>query len=121
MSKTASTTPAPATKPAPAPANCGCGCGQPALTAKGTFLPGHDARLAGVLGRAIGDGTATDAQRERVTSLSPALAAKVVRIALGEANKKVERDAKAAAKVAAEKAYKETFEAYLAEHKVTTV
>lgn len=37
----------------PAPANCGCGCGSPTITSKATFLAGHDARHAGVLGRGL--------------------------------------------------------------------
>ena len=74
-------TPAPApAKDRPAPANCGCGCGVPTVTAKATFLAGHDARHAGTVGRGLAatpDDADLLAAYERMT---PALQAKTDKI-----------------------------------------
>lgn len=54
---------------------CRCGCGEPT---KSNYRPGHDARHAGMIGRAIAAGEGAD----RITELpSPALQAKARRIA----------------------------------------
>lgn len=103
-------------KPVSKPSNCGCGCGKPALTAKGTFLPGHDARLAGVLGRAVGSSTSTREQQVQIASLSPLLQAKVAKIASTERTRVAEKAAKVVAKAAADKAYKAAFAAHMASH-----
>lgn len=104
---TAKPTPTPAVKQAkPAPSNCACGCGAPTITAKAAFLPGHDARLAGVLGRSLANtpsGEARVALVERLDSLSPALKAKTIKIA--------ETETKRLARKAARKAAKEAFDA----------
>lgn len=99
-----------APKTAPAPANCACGCGAPTITAKAAFLSGHDARLAGVLGRARGNGNATAEQQEQYRSMTPALQAKVDKIAAtAERNANVK-----AAKIAAKAAAKAAFDAAMA-------
>lgn len=115
--KKQSKTPAKAAKQAPAkkaatptaprtPANCGCGCGQPTITAKAKFVSGHDARFAGQVGR--GEIQPTDAQRDLIT---PALQAKIDKIAATANRKAAEKAAKAAAKAAAAKAYAEALKA----------
>lgn len=100
-------TPAKAAAPVkakPAPANCGCGCGQPTITAKATFLAGHDARHAGNLARAI---VAGEDVTEPYGRLSERLQAKVDSL--------VEAWAKQAKVKAAKEAAKAAYEAALAE------
>lgn len=49
---TAKTT-APKTAPAPVVTKCRCGCGLQTIRTDAMYLPGHDARHAGIVGRAI--------------------------------------------------------------------
>lgn len=91
-------------KPKPAPANCGCGCGQPTITARAAFLAGHDARLAGVLGRAIGSGSATAEQTAQYAGLTDLLKGKTDKIAATARRAQAVKDAKATAKAAYDKA-----------------
>lgn len=99
----------PAAKPAApaAPANCACGCGAPTITAKALFVSGHDARLAGVLGRALAADPADKAAQARLEALSPALQAKALSVKATADRKAAEKAAKAAAKAAAAKVYEE--------------
>lgn len=99
--------PAPAKVPAPrpAPANCGCGCGQPTVTAKATFVSGHDARLAGVLGRALSANPKDKDALTRTLALSPKLQAKVVKVKETADRKVAEKAARAKAAAAAKAAY----------------
>lgn len=102
---------APAVKATPkAPANCGCGCGAPTITAKATFLPGHDARLAGVLGREWAredlSTEEADALEARIGSLTPALQAKVRSVTATVERKRAEKVAREVAKKAAAEAFK---------------
>lgn len=89
-----------------APANCGCGCGAPTITAKARFLSGHDARFAGQVGR--GEVTPADWQKALIT---PALQAKIDGIRETQVKRDALKAAKAAAKVAAAKAYAEALKA----------
>jgi hypothetical protein len=89
-------------KPKSAPANCGCGCGQPTVTAKATFLAGHDARFAGAYGR--GEITLNERQMA-ILADSPKLQAKVDRIIATTAKRDAAKVARAAAKAAAKAAY----------------
>jgi hypothetical protein len=83
------------------PRPCGCGC--KALTSGGLWMPGHDARWAGVVGRTIAEQapiTAGDdyVQREATRAAeqagaSEALTAKVVRVAETARAKKAKRKA----------------------------
>lgn len=93
---------------------CGCGCKVPTQTARATFLSGHDARLAGALGRALVANPADEAALARVASLSPALQAKVARFVETDARRKAEKAARAAAREAARAAAKAAYEAALA-------
>lgn len=104
--------PAPAPVEAPAapaqPANCRCGCGAPTVTARALFLSGHDARFAGDLGRRLAAsevGPEREALTAEVDALSPALKAKVLKIAETANRKAAEKAAKAAARAAAKAAY----------------
>ena len=101
--------PAPVAEAAPAPApvkekkqprNCGCGCGAPCVTAKASFLSGHDARFAGMVGR--GEVEPEQWQRDLIT---PALQAKIDGITQTVAKRLAAKKAKEAAKVAAKAAY----------------
>lgn len=98
----------PAKKPAEQPGSfplCGCGCGVPTVTAKATFLSGHDARHAGNLGRALA-ADPTDADLIAAYGrLTPALQAKVDRVRTTAERKVAEKAAKAAAREAAKAAY----------------
>lgn len=87
------------------PANfplCGCGCGVPVVTAKATFLSGHDARFAGKVGRGEVD---PDARQLEILKASPKLQAKVASVAGTKLRKEAEKAAKAAAREAAKAAY----------------
>lgn len=96
--KTATSKPAP--KPAQ-PTNCKCGCGNPTKRANADYVAGHDARHAGVVGRAL---IAANADHKKVPASlvvssglgslpTPALQAK----ALGMVRTHAERAAKKAA------------------------
>lgn len=102
--KKAPAKPAPATpaasKPAATPRNCGCGCGAPTITEKASFLPGHDARFAGLVGR--GEITPADWQTALVT---PALAKKIDGIRETAKKKQAVKAAREAAKAAAKAAF----------------
>lgn len=111
MTAKKNTNPAPAATPAvdkaPAPSFplCGCGCGVPTVTAKALFLSGHDARHAGVLGRALAatpDDTDLNAAYDR---LSDRLRAKVDGIRATAERKQAEKEARLAAKAASKAAY----------------
>jgi hypothetical protein len=93
---------------------CGCGCGVPTVTAKATFLSGHDARHAGALGRALVANPADEAALTRLASLTPALQAKVARFIETANRKEAEKAAKAAARDAAKAAAKAAYDAHLA-------
>lgn len=88
-----------------APSNCGCGCGKPTITAKAAFLSGHDARHAGVLGRAFGTGTATPEMQAAYDRLTDRLKEKVDGIAKTAKRNQAVKDAKEAAKRAAKEAF----------------
>lgn len=107
--KVTEATPATTEAPAPArtPANCGCGCGAPTVTARATFLAGHDARMAGELGRAIAaDPTNADLTRQ-YDGLTAKLQSKVDGIADTARRRLAAKAAKVAAKAAADAAYAE--------------
>lgn len=95
--KTAPAKPAPVKK---APANCGCGCGAPTITEKASFLPGHDARFAGLVGR--GEVVPSDAQTALIT---PALAKKIDGIRATATKKAAVKAAREAGKAAAKAAF----------------
>lgn len=84
-----------ASTPKAPPANCGCGCGRPAITSRATFLPGHDARLASVLGKAV---TRTKDQQAQYAAMSPALKVKTDKIAATTAKANAVKALKAQAK-----------------------
>lgn len=101
-------TPAPKATPVPAPrtpANCACGCGAPTITAKALFVSGHDARLAGVLGRALSANPKDADALKRAEALSPKLQAKVANVKATADRKVAEKAARAKAKAAAAAAY----------------
>lgn len=89
-----------AVKAKPAPANCGCGCGAPTITAKASFLPGHDARFAGMVGR--GEVVPTEAQAALITER---LQGKIDGIAATAKKKAAVKAAREAAKAAAKAAF----------------
>lgn len=95
--KTAPAKPAPVKK---TPANCGCGCGAPTITEKASFLPGHDARFAGLVGR--GEVVPSDAQTALIT---PALAKKIDGIRATATKKAAVKAAREAGKAAAKAAF----------------
>lgn len=114
--KTAQPTPAKETAPKaapakvadkPAPANCRCGCGQPTVTTKATFVSGHDARLAGVLGRKVAEGTLTEQEQTLLNSLSDKLQAKVAKVADTARGREAKKAAAKAAKAVAKAAYEQ--------------
>lgn len=94
---------APAAKPAPA--NCGCGCGAPTITAKAVFLSGHDARHAGVIGRALAANPTDEAALASLARMSPVLQAKTNAITKTALAKVAKKAAAAKAKEAAKAAY----------------
>lgn len=65
-------------RPRPAPSGalneCGCGCGE---TCKGTFRPGHDAKLLGRLGREVASRSLTIAGALEQLAVWPKLKAKL--------------------------------------------
>lgn len=97
---TKNTTPATTTPAAAAPGKCLCGCGL-GVAPRRSWLPGHDARAAGVAARALQAGDAT----RRDALPTPALQAKATALAerwTATAAAKAERAAeRAAAKEAA--------------------
>lgn len=95
--------------------NCGCGCGKPTITDRALFLSGHDARLAGVVGRGLTDAdpAVRAAAAKRREGLSPALQAKADRVVETAKAKAAKKAATAKAREAAKKAAKEAYEAAL--------
>lgn len=73
---------------APTPVSCHCGCGTEAKLGR-RYLPGHDARHAGQVGRMVAEGK--DGAQEALAALPPALKAKAERFA---ANRQAEADRK---------------------------
>lgn len=114
--KTAAPKPSPAKattpKRTPSDALCACGCGRPTITAKALFVSGHDARLAGVLGRAAATGDATAVTR--IEALSPGLKAKALRIADTARKQAAVKAARAVAKEQAKAAYAAALKAAMA-------
>lgn len=106
-SKPAEPKPEVKTEAKPVPTNCRCGCGAPTITAKAQFVSGHDARLAGRLGRALADGTATDEDRTLVASLSDRLQAKVESVRKTALTKAALKEAREQAKSVAKAAYEQ--------------
>lgn len=93
------------------PANCGCGCGSPTVTSKATFIAGHDARHAGVIGRGLA-ATPDDADLlAAYDRLSDRLKVKVDGIRQTALKKAALKAAQVAAKAAADKAYAEAMAA----------
>lgn len=70
-----------AAPPKPAPQEdlnvCGCGCGE---ATKSTFRPGHDARHAGITGRALAANPKDKAALADLNLMTPSLRAKAERI-----------------------------------------
>lgn len=100
--------PAKVAKPKPTPANCACGCGQPTVTSKATFVAGHDARLAGILGRALAtEEGLTETQQKQYDAMSDRLRAKADRVVETIRNREQVKAAKAAARDLARAAYKQ--------------
>lgn len=97
------------------PQNCGCGCGAPTVTERALFLSGHDARLAGVVGRGLvdADPAARKAAQARLETLSPALQAKARKVVETAERKAADKAAKAKAREAAKAAAKAAYEAAL--------
>lgn len=89
-----------AAKPAATPRNCGCGCNAPTITEKASFLPGHDARFAGRVGR--GEITPADWQTALITE---ALQKKIDGITETAKRKQAVKAAREAAKAAAKAAF----------------
>lgn len=107
-----STQPTPKPKATPAPANCGCGCGVPTVSAKATFLAGHDARHAGNLGRALA-ANPDDAQAVAAyKAASPKLQAKIRKVEETAKRKAASKEAAKEAKVAAKEAYDKVLASY---------
>lgn len=77
-----------APKATPTPVSCHCGCGTEAKLGR-RYLPGHDARHAGQVGRMVAEGK--DGAQEALAALPPALKAKAERFA---ANRQAEADRK---------------------------
>lgn len=102
------TAPAKPAEPKPAPANCKCGCGAPTVTSKALFLSGHDARLAGRLGRqaATKEGL-SDADVALLDSLTDRLQAKVETVRMTAIKKAVAKEAREQAKSVAKAAYEQ--------------
>lgn len=95
------------TAPAPAPANCRCGCGAPTVRPSASYLPGHDARHAGAVGRSLlagaDEATAlaalpTEALKEKARGLVRTAQARQAKQSAG-------KQARAAAQAAAKAAY----------------
>jgi hypothetical protein len=74
----------------PTPVSCHCGCGTDAKLGR-RYLPGHDARHAGQVGRALAEGKG--GAQEALAALPPKLREKAERFA---ANRERETKAKAA-------------------------
>ena len=106
MTKNTATKPAAATPAAkPLPSNCRCGCNQPTVTEKALFVSGHDARLAGALGRAKAAGPLTKPQQAQYDSLSDALRKKADGVEQTARRKAAEKAARVEAARIAKAAY----------------
>lgn len=82
---------------APAPSarkTCRCGCKAQVVSKKATYLAGHDARHAGVVGRSLTGNRSADAKRLAVLP-TEALQAKAVRVAVTAKAKASAKKAKA--------------------------
>lgn len=100
---------APAAEPTPAaaPTPCRCGCGAPTKRPSASYLPGHDARHAGTVGRSVADLDAEQASiRIDLALATPALRAKATGVA--------DKARRAAAIKAARAAAKAEFDARVA-------
>lgn len=96
--------PAEVAAPAPAPRPCGCGCAAPTVRPEARFIAGHDARLAGQIGRALAAGE-IDAEEAARRLGSDRLMAKAAGVADTARRREAEKAARAAAKAAAAAAY----------------
>lgn len=95
-------TKAPATpKETPKPVQCHCGCGDEAKVGR-SYLPGHDARHAGEVGRALA--AKAPGAEDALKALPPKLAEKAQRFA---DNRAKEADRKAQAKAIRDQAAKD--------------
>lgn len=94
------------TTEAPTPTPCRCGCGQPTVRAEAMYLPGHDARHAGQVGRAI-IADPTQAEAELAKLPTDRLRAKAQAMLTRSAHRDAERAARQAAREAARAAYAE--------------
>lgn len=110
MSKTTTATPKPAAPAAPAP--CRCGCGAQTVRPEASYLPGHDARHAGAVGRALLAG----ADREAALAALPteALRTKALGVLATAERKAATKAAGAEARKAAQAAAKAAYAAALA-------
>lgn len=87
----------PEAKAAPTPVKCHCGCGAEANIGR-TYRPGHDARHAGQVARAVIEapiGQAREAATEAKNALPPKLRAKADRMIANAAAKEEKRAAAA--------------------------
>ena len=95
---------APKAAPAPVPVEaspCRCNCGNPTKRPSATYLPGHDARHAGDIGRSVADLDLEQAAiRIELALGTPALQAKATRVAENTRRNAAIKAAKAAAKAA---------------------
>lgn len=82
-------------------APCRCGCGLPTITSEARYLPGHDARHAGILIRAWADAQGDDEARTQITEAAQRELATPGLIA------KFERGIARAERIAAERAERE--------------
>lgn len=99
--------------PAPAPANCRCGCGAPTVRPSASYLPGHDARHAGQVGRALLAGA--DEATALAALPTPALRAKAQGLVATARQREAKKAAGAQARAAAQAAAKAAYAAALAE------
>lgn len=90
--------------PAPAPTLCGCGCAAPTVRPEAGFIAGHDARLAGQIGRALAAGEIAPEEAARRLG-SDRLMAKAAGVADTARRREAGKAARAAAKAAAAAAY----------------
>lgn len=100
----------PAPKVAPAPTACKCGCGRSTIRPTASYVAGHDAAHAGVVGRS----DASEAQVREIFKDAPKLAAKALGVRETATRKAAEKAASAKAREAAKAAAKVAYEAALA-------